>query len=107
VAKKKSKGSVGRKGKGGARRSHPDVELVVDENGVLDLDALHDSVGRGSLAEQILTSLETAIDELQRVHGEVAAVGKSLALSRAQLLEQEDELEELREAAGRESAAAR
>jgi hypothetical protein len=54
------------------------------------------SVGRGTLAEKVLDSIDVAIGELQRMYAEVAALGNSLALAREQLVEQEEELEELR-----------
>lgn len=61
-----------------------------------DAAELRASVGRGTLAEKVLDSIDVAIGELNRVYAEVAALGKSLALAREQLVEQEEELEELR-----------
>ncbi len=103
VAKKKSARSTGavaekknakktRKAKGVRTR------LIVDDAVTMpDLPALRASVGKGSLAEHVLESLELALGELQRTYGEVAALGKSLALAREQLVEQEDELDALRD----------
>jgi hypothetical protein len=53
------------------------------------------SVGRGSLAERILDSLEAVANEIERVSDEVTALGSSLRLARDQLAEQEEELESL------------
>ena len=61
-------------------------------------DALRAGVGRGTLAEHALDSITVAMNELERLYGEVAALGKSLALAREQLAEQESELEAAQEA---------
>ena len=94
--------------RGGSSRGGPDrenqaparlVSAVSDTAAISDFAAARASVGRGSLAGQVLSSLELAIDELQRAHREVAALGTSLALARDQLVEQEHELELLRDSA--------
>ena len=66
-------------------------------NGRAEIDALRASVGRGTLAEHALDAIAAAIDELEQIYVEVAAVGKSLALAREQLAEQEAELEAVRD----------
>ena len=80
----------------------PLPHLVADNGDAARLEhraELRADVGRGTLAEQALAAIESAIGELERVYDEVAALGKSLALAREQLSEQEDELEAVREAA--------
>jgi hypothetical protein len=54
---------------------------------------LRAGVGQGTLAAQVLDSIESTMSELDRIYFEVAALGKSLALAREQLAEQESELE--------------
>ena len=53
------------------------------------------SVGRGSLAERILDSLDAVASEVERITDEVTALGSSLRLARDQLAEQEEELDAL------------
>ena len=58
-------------------------------------EARRTSVGRGSLAERILDSLEAVANEVERISDEVTALGSSLRLARDQLAEQEEELDAL------------
>jgi hypothetical protein len=57
------------------------------------MEARRASVGRGSLAERILDSLEAVANEVERISDEVTALGSSLRLARDQLAEQEEELD--------------
>ena len=61
----------------------------------------------GSVVEAALNSLDATTSELGRIRGEVAAIGSSLALARAQLAEQEDELEAAEEAKAEDRATIR
>lgn len=99
MAKKKPAGRNGdRVSQNGNSKKHgPPRQPRPVEEAAIDTAALRVGVGRGSLAEQTLDALERTIGELQRVYGEVAALGKSLTLARDQLDEQEAELEELRD----------
>ena len=100
MSKKKTSGRRPRHGEGEGNVGRP-LSLIRSEapsrTEPQDSAALKASVGRGTLAEKVLESIELAMEELQRVYGEVAALGKSLALARTQLVEQEEELEELRQ----------
>jgi hypothetical protein len=76
-----------------------EVEPVVEPVESADVAELRTSVGKGTLAEKTLDTIEAVITELEQAYVEVAALGKSLALAREQLVEQEAELEALKEAA--------
>jgi hypothetical protein len=60
-----------------------------------DLEQLRVSAGRGTLAEDVLESLEAMKADLARIQVDVAAVGSSLRVAREQLAEQQQELNAL------------
>ncbi len=69
------------------------AEQPVDAGEPSSFDDARASVGHGTIADATLESLEIVADGLQDVFGQVVAMGKSLALAREQLHEQEAELE--------------
>jgi hypothetical protein len=104
--KKQKREKAARKGGEDGRREDPAPKLrtprLLADDGAERREhraELRAGTGRGTLAEEALAAIESAIGELERVYAEVAALGKSLALAREQLSEQEDELEDLREGA--------
>ncbi len=90
------------------RAREAEAEAAVDDAG-LDADTSTDTGGSssgsdgGNLAEAALAAIESALAELDRVHRDVVALGKSLSLAREQLADQEAELEAA-EAARQEDA---
>jgi hypothetical protein len=92
------------KPKSGSRMPQDGRTEVPDPNERPNADALRASVGRGTLAEHALDSITAAMNELERVYGEVAGLGKSLALAREQLAAQEEtELDAAHESRSRTS----
>jgi hypothetical protein len=94
---RRDKDGLRAKAKSGSRVPQDGRAGLPEPNERPNADALRASVGRGTLAEHALDSITAAMNELERLYGEVAALGKSLVLAREQLAEQESELEAAQE----------
>ena len=83
-----------------ARLAHVDADQAEtgERSELPSKNGVRATAGSGTIAKNALSSLEAAVDELQRIHHEVTALGESLALAREQLAESEAELEAAQEA---------